>query len=105
MLDAFDVVRLGTQDARRFETDGAVFDEGLPGREYARHMVSVDQPNHTRLRGLSAAAFKRSRLTALEPRIELAVEELLAGLEAQTEPVVDLVHHFAAQLPFTCSVS
>lgn len=74
---------------------------GLPGREYARHMLSVDQPDHTRLRNLSSAAFKKSRLTALEPRIELAVEELLTALEAQPEPVLDLVHHFAAQLPFT----
>lgn len=83
------------------DADGAVFDEGLPGRDYARHMLSVDPPDHSRLRNLSAAAFKKSRLTALEPRIAEAVTELLDALQAQTEPVVDLVHHFAAPLPFT----
>ncbi len=82
------------------DTSAEVFDEGLPGRDYARHMLSVDQPDHTRLRNLSSAAFKKSRLTALEPRIADAVEELLVGLEALTEPVIDLVEHFAAILPF-----
>ncbi|MGQ0845313.1 MAG: cytochrome P450 family protein [Sporichthyaceae bacterium] len=83
------------------DSDGAVFDEGLPGRDYARHMLSVDPPDHTRLRGLSSSAFKKSRLTSLEPRIVEAVEELLAALEACSADVVDLVETFAAPLPFT----
>ena len=39
--------------------DGAVVAEGLPGPAFARHMLSVDPPDHTRLRGLAAAAFSR----------------------------------------------
>jgi hypothetical protein len=36
--------------------DGAVVAEGLPGPAFARHMLSVDPPDHTRLRTLAAAA-------------------------------------------------
>ncbi len=33
--------------------DGAVAAEGLPGTAFARHMLSVDPPDHTRLRTLA----------------------------------------------------
>jgi cytochrome P450 len=36
--------------------DGAVVAEGLPGPAFARHMLSVDPPDHTRLRRLASAA-------------------------------------------------
>jgi cytochrome P450 len=79
--------------------DGGVVAEGLPGPAFARHMLSVDQPDHTRLRGLAARAFTRTRLRALEPRIEELVSELLDDLAA-TDGVVDLVAGFAGPLPF-----
>ena len=47
--------------------DGAVVAEGLPGPAFARHMLSVDPPDHTRLRGLATAAFSRPRVAALRP--------------------------------------
>ena len=37
--------------------DGAVVAQGLPGPAFARHMLSVDPPDHTRLRRLASAAF------------------------------------------------
>jgi cytochrome P450 len=37
--------------------DGAVVAEGLPGPAFARHMLSADPPDHTRLRRLASAAF------------------------------------------------
>ena len=79
--------------------DGAVVAEGLPGPAFARHMLSVDPPDHTRLRRLAAGAFRRARLDALEPRIRDIVDELLGELEAATGPV-DLVAGFARPLPF-----
>jgi cytochrome P450 len=79
--------------------DGAVVAEGLPGPAFARHMLSVDPPDHTRLRRLAAGAFRRARLDALEPRIRKIVDELLGELEAETGPV-DLVAGFARPLPF-----
>jgi cytochrome P450 len=81
------------------DADPAVVDEGLPGPAFARHMLAVDPPDHTRLRGLVSRAFVPSRIAALEPRIERIVHELLDDLE-RAGPVVDLVAGFALPLPF-----
>ena len=79
--------------------DDTVVDEGLPGPAFARHMLSVDPPDHTRLRRLAAGAFRRARMDALEPRIRQLVDELLDEL-ASTEGPVDLVEGFARPFPF-----
>ena len=81
--------------------DGAVVAEGLPGPAFARHMLSVDPPDHTRLRRLTSAAFSRPRMAALRPRVQAIVGGLLDDLEARGEVVVDLVKGFAFPLPFT----
>jgi cytochrome P450 len=81
--------------------DGAVVAEGLPGPAFARHMLSVDPPDHTRLRGLAAAAFSRSRVAALRPRVQAIVDDLLDELHSNGDTVVDLVAGFAFPLPFT----
>src|SRR5215467_2405991 len=81
--------------------DGAVVAEGLPGPAFARHMLSVDPPDHTRLRRLASAAFSRRRIEALRPRVQQIVDGLLDDLEARGETVVDLVRGFAFPLPFT----
>ena len=81
--------------------DGAVVAEGLPGPAFARHMLSVDPPDHTRLRGLAAAAFSRSRVAALRPRVQAIVDDLLDELHDRGDTVVDLVAGFAFPLPFT----
>ena len=79
--------------------DGAVVAEGLPGPTFARHMLSVDPPDHTRLRRLTAGAFRRPRLEHIEPRIRVLVAELLDAL-ADADGPVDLVAGFARPLPF-----
>jgi cytochrome P450 len=76
--------------------------EGLPGPSFARHMLTVDPPDHTRLRRLVSAAFTPRRVEALRPRVQAIVDDLLddiaaAGPDAQ----VDLVPAFAFPLPFT----
>src|SRR5436309_12602642 len=81
--------------------DGAVVAEGLPGPAFARHMLSVDPPDHTRLRRLASAAFSRPRIAALRPRIQAIAGRLLDDLQASGEVVVDLVKGFAFPLPFT----
>jgi cytochrome P450 len=80
--------------------DGGVVAEGLPGPEFARHMLSVDPPDHSRLRGLAATAFTRTRLETLEPRIRRIVDDLLDDLGAHGDEPVDLVAGFAGPLPF-----
>ncbi len=81
--------------------DGTVVAEGLPGPAFARHMLSVDPPDHTRLRRLTSAAFSRPRIAALRPRVQAIAERLLDDLEARGDTVVDLVKGFAFPLPFT----
>ena len=79
---------------------GAVVAAGLPGPDFARHMLSVDPPDHTRLRGLAAKAFTRRRLAVLEPRVRQIAAGLLDDLEAQGPGPVDLVAGYAGPLPF-----
>jgi cytochrome P450 len=81
--------------------DAAVVAQGLPGPAFARHMLSVDPPDHTRLRRLAAAAFSGPRITALRPHIQAIVDGLLDDLEACGDTVVDLVKGFTFPLPFT----
>jgi cytochrome P450 len=81
--------------------DGAVVAEGLPGPAFARHMLSVDPPDHTRLRRLASAAFSRPRIAAMRPRVQAIADGLLDDLQACGDTVVDLVKGFAFPLPFT----
>jgi cytochrome P450 len=76
--------------------------EGLPGPAFARHMLVVDPPDHTRLRRLVAAAFSVRRIESLQPRIAAIVDDLLDDIAARgPDTVVDLVSSFAFPLPFT----
>jgi cytochrome P450 len=76
--------------------------EGLPGPAFARHMLSVDPPDHTRLRRLVSAAFSPRRIEGLRPRVQSVVDDLLDDLAALgPETRADLVAGFAFPLPFT----
>jgi cytochrome P450 len=76
--------------------------EGLPGPAFARHMLSVDPPDHTRLRRLVSAAFSPRRIEALRPRVQSIVDDLLDDVAASgPDSRVDLVGTFAFPLPFT----
>jgi cytochrome P450 len=82
------------------DAEGAVVAEGLPGRDFARHMLSVDPPDHSRLRKLATPGFTRARLATLESRITDTADALLDDLAAHDGPV-DLVAGFALPLPFS----
>src|SRR6266576_2427527 len=72
--------------------DGDVVAEGLPGPAFARHMLVVDPPDHTRLRRLVASAFSVRRIEGLKPRVRAIVDELLDGIGAGApDDIVDLV--------------
>jgi cytochrome P450 len=82
--------------------NAAVVSEGLPGPAFARHMLTVDPPDHTRLRGLVSKAFSPRRIEGLRPRIQMIVDDLLDGIAAEgPDSRVDLVARFAFPLPFT----
>ncbi len=64
-----------------------------------RHMLNVDQPDHTRLRALVQKAFTARLVEDLRPRIESLAEELLDRVAAHGH--MDLVTDFAQPLPIT----
>jgi len=67
-------------------------------RALANSMLSVDEPDHTRLRGIVDEAFRRRAILEMEPRI-LAIAGALAGeLFAEGSPA-DLVDRYARRLP------
>ena len=81
---------------------GAVVAEGLPGPAFARHMLSVDPPDHTRLRRLVSVAFTPRRVEQLRPRVQAVVDDLLDAIAARgPDDTVDLIAAFAFPLPFT----
>jgi cytochrome P450 len=81
---------------------GGVVAEGLPGPDFARHMLVVDPPDHTRLRRLVSAAFSNKRVEGLRPRVQALVDDLLDEIAGQgPDATVDLVATFAFPLPFT----
>src|SRR3954454_4275477 len=82
-------------------TDGAVVAEGLPGPTFARHMLSVDPPDHSRLRRLVSSTFTPRRVEELRPRVQELIDDLLDDIAAQgPDARVDLVAAFAFPLPF-----
>jgi cytochrome P450 len=93
--------RLSKDMVTALAQDPDVVDAGLPGPAFARHMLAVDPPDHTRLRRLVSRAFAPSRIVSLEPSIERLAGELLDELEtAEPGAVVDLIEGFAHPLPF-----
>jgi len=83
-------------------TGSGVVAEGLPGPSFARHMLSVDPPDHSRLRRLVSAAFTPRRVEQLRPRVQAVVDDLLDAMAAAgPDARIDLVGAFAFPLPFT----
>jgi cytochrome P450 len=109
LVMGYDEARLALKDSRlskdmhaALALGGGVVAEGLPGPEFARHMLAVDPPDHTRLRRLVSSAFSMRRVEALRPRVQAIVDDLLDHLaDRDPEAPVDLVADFAFPLPFT----
>jgi cytochrome P450 len=98
---ALNDLRLSKDMQAAFATDGVVA-EGLPGPAFARHMLAVDPPDHTRLRRLVASAFSVRRMEGLETHVHAIVTGLLDDVAAAgPDAVVDLVESFTFPLPFT----
>jgi len=101
-LAALNDPRLSKDMHTALATGTNVVSEGLPGPAFARHMLSVDPPDHTRLRRLVSAVFTPRRIEALRPRVQTIVDDLLDDLAAEApDGRVDLVAAFAFPLPFT----
>jgi cytochrome P450 len=72
----------------------------MPGflRPLTNHMLSMDEPDHRRLREIVDEAFRRRAVIEMEPRILAIAEDLADGLFAQGSPA-DLVERYARRLP------
>jgi len=64
----------------------------------ANNMLTMDEPDHTRLRNIVEEAFRRRAIVAMEPRIRAIADGLAEQLFANGSPA-DLVQHYARILP------
>jgi cytochrome P450 PksS len=69
-------------------------------RTLANNMLTMDEPDHTRLRGIVDEAFRRRAILEMEPRILAIADELAADLFADGSPA-DLVERYARKLPLS----
>jgi cytochrome P450 PksS len=77
--------------------------EPTPGQAeifaWRRDMLTVDPPDHTRLRSLVSKAFTPRMIEQLRPRIQEISDELLHAVQHQGQ--MDLINDFAFPLPIT----
>jgi cytochrome P450 len=93
--------RLSKNMVAALDQDPDVVAQGLPGPEFAHHMLAMDSPDHARVRGLVTEAFRPSRVAAMKPAIERLADELLDRMATEgPSAVVDLRAGFAHPLPF-----
>ena len=69
-------------------------------RTLANNMLTIDEPDHTRLRGIVDEAFRRRAILEMEPRILAIAGELAGELFADGSPA-DLVERYARKLPLS----
>jgi cytochrome P450 len=67
-------------------------------RTLASNMLTVDEPDHTRLRGIVEEAFRRRAVLEMQPRIRSIADALAGDLFSQGSPA-DLVSRYARLLP------
>ena len=66
----------------------------------ANNMLTMDEPDHTRLRSIVDEAFRRRAIVAMEPRIRAIADGLADELFAKGSPA-DLVERYARILPLS----
>lgn len=69
-------------------------------RTIANNMLTMDEPDHTRLRSIVDEAFRRRAVVAMEPRIRAIADGLADELFAKGSPA-DLVQSYARILPLS----
>ncbi len=87
---------------RRDDGSVAGFRWWMPGilRTLANNMLSMDEPDHRRLRDIVDEAFRRRAVLDMEPRILAIADELADQLFAEGSPA-DLVDRYARKLPLS----
>ena len=67
---------------------------------FANNMLTNDEPDHTRLRGIVDEAFRRRAVLDMEPRV-LAIGRALADELVAAGSPADLVERYARKLPLS----
>jgi cytochrome P450 RapN len=91
---------LGDPRFSRAATLGADVPRMMPLIQNESNLLTMDPPDHSRLRKLVAKAFTMRRIEMLRPRAQEVVDGLLDDIEAQGPPA-DLVEGLALPLPIT----
>ncbi|MFZ0119218.1 MAG: cytochrome P450 [Pseudonocardiaceae bacterium] len=86
-----------SSDPNRNPALAARFDRAEPGTQALRTLLTMDPPDHTRLRRLLAPAFTPRSIDALYPRITAMVKAALADLDTADE--VDVVADIGYPIP------
>jgi cytochrome P450 PksS len=69
-------------------------------RTIANNMLTMDEPDHTRLRGIVDEAFRRRAIVEMEPHILAIAKDIADGLFVEGSPA-DLVERYARRLPLS----
>lgn len=74
----------------------------MPGiiRTFATSMLSMDEPDHKRLRDIVDEAFRRREVLGMEPHIQATAEQLAGELFTEGSPA-DLIERYARKLPLS----
>ena len=64
---------------------------------FANNMLTMDEPDHTRLRAIVDEAFRRRAVLDMEPRVRAIADALAGALFAEGSPA-DLVERYARML-------
>lgn len=91
-LSRFEDVAAAAADPETFSSEGTSFGAGL-----LPNVQSVDPPYHDQLRSLVTAAFTRSRVAAMEPRIREIARGLVDRFAGRGH--ADLLDEYARHLP------
>jgi cytochrome P450 len=76
------------------------YPEGDPRAELSEDsMLTMDPPDHTRIRRLVSGAFTPKAIAGLEPRIREVTARLLDDIDANAKPGFDLIDALAFPLP------
>jgi len=72
---------------------------GSPAHPLFQHLLTMDPPDHTRLRSIAAREFSPQRVRRLRPRVTAIAAELIDAMAGRGE--ADLIDAFALPFPIT----
>lgn len=88
-----------TEDQQEAVSENASMNKFVEWSKRMPNMLSVDPPDHTRLRRLASKAFTPHTIEGLRPRIQRIADELLDAVQERGS--MDLIADFAYPLPMT----